>query len=332
MMDKPEKHWWDKVKPFVEIVGIVLLAIYTDYTIKMYGANRDAADAAQRAVANAQEQFRQDARPYVWVTNNGLGQPEFIFDRTLTGAPMNTGQIVWTFHYTDYGKTPAYNLSSERFFSVGLNSPFRESHGFSHVEKVNGTPVPPNKDDFQTVVSEPEITPEKYKEFLKTDNALRIRAVIQYTDAYGEKYETGLCLGRLASGAIQYCDGSYIKTAAVSLERRPVEKAENVRPIDRWNFRINASVLLLALLAFVRGICVWLIRRAKDSVDHKVLAYLGSLDRTAKKKVEEIVAGLNNPKLSRSKVEASLERLADKLQVENDENGLWYKSRRYVFS
>src|ERR1700733_1707181 len=36
-----EKNWWDKTKPWVEIAGIVLLAIYTFYTIKMYCANRD---------------------------------------------------------------------------------------------------------------------------------------------------------------------------------------------------------------------------------------------------------------------------------------------------
>jgi hypothetical protein len=329
-MDKPERHWWDKVKPFVEIIGVALLAIYTGYTIKMYSANRDAADAAQSAVANAKEQFRQDARPYVWVTNNGLGQPEFIFDRTLTGAPMNTGQILWTFHYTDYGKTPAYNLSSERLFSVGVNSPFRESHGFSQVEKVKGTPVPPNKDDFQTVVSDPGITAEQYKQFLRTDNALRIRAVIQYSDAYGEKYETGLCLGRLASGAIQYCDGSYI--AAGSLERSSVEKAGNrrylwdARPIDLWMLVIEALVLLLIFLEFGRGVWVGRSTRARDSVDRKVMACFDSLDRGAEKSAKEISDETN---ISQGEVDASLHRLSEKRLVEC-EKGQWRKIILYA--
>lgn len=50
---KQEKHWWDKVKPFVEMLGIALLAIYTGFTIKMYYANRDAAEAAKSAAGAA---------------------------------------------------------------------------------------------------------------------------------------------------------------------------------------------------------------------------------------------------------------------------------------
>lgn len=103
-------------------------------------------------------------------------------------------------------------------------------------------------------------------------------------------------------------------------------------PIDRSMLVIEALVLLLILLEFVWGIRVRLSTRARDSVDRKVLDYLGKVDRTAKKKVDEIVAGINDPKISRPEAEASLLRLADKFQVENDEQGLWYKSRRYVFN
>ena len=74
-----------------------------------------------------------------------------------------------------------------------------------------GTPVPPNKDDFGTVVSDPGITLEQYNRLLGVDNAIRVRIQMQYTDAYGGNYETEICLGRLVSGAIQYCDGSHIK-------------------------------------------------------------------------------------------------------------------------
>jgi RNase H-fold protein (predicted Holliday junction resolvase) len=46
---KTEKDWWDKWKPFVEMAGIVILSLYTGYTIKMYYANKEAADAAKLA-------------------------------------------------------------------------------------------------------------------------------------------------------------------------------------------------------------------------------------------------------------------------------------------
>jgi len=55
---KPEKNWWDKTKPSIEIAGVVLLAIYTGYTIKMYRANKQAADAATSAANTASSQFQ----------------------------------------------------------------------------------------------------------------------------------------------------------------------------------------------------------------------------------------------------------------------------------
>jgi hypothetical protein len=33
---KKEKDWWDKAKPFVEIIGLLVLAVYSFYTIKLY--------------------------------------------------------------------------------------------------------------------------------------------------------------------------------------------------------------------------------------------------------------------------------------------------------
>lgn len=50
---KKEKDWWDKTKPYVEIAGLLFLAVYTGYTIKMYHANRKAANAAESAANTA---------------------------------------------------------------------------------------------------------------------------------------------------------------------------------------------------------------------------------------------------------------------------------------
>src|SRR5438876_4919407 len=67
-----QTDWWKKTKPFLEIAGVVLLAVYTAYTIKMYYANKEAADAAASAAATAAEALNQsrryDLRPYVSVT------------------------------------------------------------------------------------------------------------------------------------------------------------------------------------------------------------------------------------------------------------------------
>jgi hypothetical protein len=46
-------NWWEKIKPYVELVGVCLLAIYTGFTIAMYFANKRAADAAKSAAETA---------------------------------------------------------------------------------------------------------------------------------------------------------------------------------------------------------------------------------------------------------------------------------------
>lgn len=54
-MADTEKDWWEKYKRYLEISGVVLLAIYTGFTIRMYYANRDAANAATSAAKTAKD-------------------------------------------------------------------------------------------------------------------------------------------------------------------------------------------------------------------------------------------------------------------------------------
>jgi hypothetical protein len=53
---RKKENWWDKIKPFVELCGVILLAVYTGYTIKIYSANKKAADVAQRTLVEIQQQ------------------------------------------------------------------------------------------------------------------------------------------------------------------------------------------------------------------------------------------------------------------------------------
>lgn len=57
---KQEKNWWDKIKPLAETIALIALIVYTCYTIKMYSANKEAAEAARDA-ANV-------ARQTLWAT------------------------------------------------------------------------------------------------------------------------------------------------------------------------------------------------------------------------------------------------------------------------
>lgn len=55
---KPEKDFWDKIKTKAELFGILLLAVYTFYTIKMYCANKESADAAKSAAETASDTLK----------------------------------------------------------------------------------------------------------------------------------------------------------------------------------------------------------------------------------------------------------------------------------
>jgi hypothetical protein len=54
-----EKDWWDKHKRWAELFGVLLLAAYTVYTIGMYYANRDAANAAKSAAQTAHDTLQE---------------------------------------------------------------------------------------------------------------------------------------------------------------------------------------------------------------------------------------------------------------------------------
>jgi hypothetical protein len=107
---KQEKHWWDKWKPYVELFGVLLLAVYTGYTIKMYYANKDAANAATSAATTAsqsltdsQQSFRLENRPYVVIADPGV--PYFL--KSTNGKVSVVRLDLANIKYTNIGKTPA---------------------------------------------------------------------------------------------------------------------------------------------------------------------------------------------------------------------------------
>jgi hypothetical protein len=51
-----EKNWWDKCKPFVEIAGVLLLAVYTGCTIMIYETSHDTLGQIQKQTALMQKQ------------------------------------------------------------------------------------------------------------------------------------------------------------------------------------------------------------------------------------------------------------------------------------
>ncbi|MFZ3262825.1 MAG: hypothetical protein WA172_02395 [Terriglobales bacterium] len=99
---KTEKTFWDKFKDGAEIIGICLLAVYTWYSVKMYCANRDAADAATSAANTAAKQLELTARP--WVDLDISITTPVTYDRDGL-------HISFTFIPKNIGPSPAQNVS-----------------------------------------------------------------------------------------------------------------------------------------------------------------------------------------------------------------------------
>ncbi len=210
------KSKWRKFKTLAEMVGIgsaFALAILTYLTLQQIisqtqsirtsaTAAINASRTAQQALALARDNFRQDQRPYVALTESRDPQaPKAPFTFVDDGRGKRIG---WTWFYTNYGRSPAYNLrfSQEMEIEGKIIGPSTSSVGFA---------VPTGKLAFSTAVSLPGIEDAEFSRLMKTDGAILIRGRLFYTDAYGGSYETGFCLRYLATGATEYCDGNYIK-------------------------------------------------------------------------------------------------------------------------
>ena len=193
-----EEERREKVRIRLERITMWAVIIYAGIAVFQYVQMRRANQLASDAVTNTRDSFREEQRPYVWLMNQ-LGSPGL----ALVKPP--TGQILWSWHLTDYGKTPAYKLVRKQYIKLSgdkIFTPSWDEQSISHTP----IPLPPNKDDFNTVISRPGITAQEFNALMQQDEGIIIRIVVNYVDSYGEHYETGICLGHLASGAIEYTE------------------------------------------------------------------------------------------------------------------------------
>jgi hypothetical protein len=183
--------------------------IATDAAVRAAGSAELANKQAEQANKDARERFQREERPYVWLTSSGIGAPKFVPEPG--GKIPDSGQVIWTWHFTNYGKTPAYKLRVQQYMSFD-GGQFVPSHHEGPKEPYADVPIPPGQDLLNSVVSEPGITNQQWTQAIGlTGKGVSIRAVVQYGDSYDAQYESVMCLRLLNSGAVSYCPGSYIK-------------------------------------------------------------------------------------------------------------------------
>jgi hypothetical protein len=155
----------------------------------------------REAITNSSKQFQADQRPILWVTND-TGTPQVY----VNPKDPTTGQILWTWHFTNYGKTPVSELRFRQYMKLG-DGDFVPSNG--EKEEVFGAPIPAGKVDTDTVISR-ELKVSEINDLIQS-GGVTVKIIIEYTDAYKSRYETKVCMNRTNAGSIAYCkDENYI--------------------------------------------------------------------------------------------------------------------------
>jgi hypothetical protein len=202
----PRSHRWiRRHKPLIELLGAVVLTIYTAVTIALWGSSKEANGTAIRALSDNNKNFVTGERPYVWIANGKTGAPGIV--KLLDKAQFV--QMIWTVSLSNFGKTPAYKLNGTRFIQVGSHS--RVS---SYGEAIDvPTLIPPTGEVITTTISPPDIRETEIKAILARGSTEKITIWGDYTyrDSHGNLYETHYCLSRLNTGSISYCEGNDIR-------------------------------------------------------------------------------------------------------------------------
>lgn len=180
----------------VELVGVIIVAIYSGVTAAQWRAVVDSNKITRESLHAAHDNFRQDQRPYIWLTNNLLWPHYF----EPGGFP------VWEWHYINYGKSPAYKIriTSNVIHGVGARGRPRPLPPV-----MKSAPMPTGKDDFSTAVPMlgEKITKNEFAGLLTADDGtILVYGRIEYSDNYGGDYVTRFCFYTLTAGAVAYCE------------------------------------------------------------------------------------------------------------------------------
>ena len=200
--DKGAPEWvWTVFKGILESAVAVAVIAYTVVAFENWQEQIEAtiisarqAEYSRKALNETVKNFRAEQRPIVWFTNN-IGAPQL----------CTKVQACWSWHYTNYGKTPAREVRIYQFIKFGKGAWEPQFKAKNIGQPDIASPLPPGKDDFATVVSGPHTSDADFAHVRDVENYISIKIVIRYEGASGERYETVGCLSTLISGAINYC-------------------------------------------------------------------------------------------------------------------------------
>jgi hypothetical protein len=196
---KTERNWWDKAKPFVECVGVILLGIYPFYTIEMYCANKKAADAATSAAETASRSLVETNRSWIEIRLGG----EKDKPRTIKEILASTKSLSMPLVFTNIGRFPIKNIEIEGSIEVvNSNEPVSFHPASTHYKGSHGREgmsilFPNRSSDFLAAAFQKNPTgPMELLELGETDRKsladgskyLMVYARGTYSDAFGKHW------------------------------------------------------------------------------------------------------------------------------------------------
>jgi len=159
-----------------------------------------AADLSKQTVDAESARFIDDQRPYLWVNK--------------TDAPLLQAghKAIWSFEYTNYGRSPAIGvvLRAQTIFGSGSRARIRNdlyNPIHPNVSDRTGSVMPPQYIGYSSAFSVETLTIEDVKEIPLHDDGIALLAYFEYFDIRGNLYQTRFCIFRFANGAFCACPG-----------------------------------------------------------------------------------------------------------------------------
>ena len=208
-------NWWQRFRRSsahtqanIVCTFIVMLAtiIYVVVSARQLHVMSDQLRETKISIAQNDTQFKLDERPYIAQTVKSTAAPNW----HQNPLDSTKGQILWDWHMTNYGKSPAQNITFTQQIKLAGKS-WMPSHG--EVGPDIGPPQLQGQDVFDTVISD-EMLKSEFDRLMQITDGVSIRIKVHYTGPDGTAYETGLCVSRTNAGSIIYCkDDNYISSA-----------------------------------------------------------------------------------------------------------------------
>jgi hypothetical protein len=209
--ERPSKTRWEKTKIGIEIASLIVLVAYviatwktlkqierqTPAVIKSADAAGSAAKAAQDALKETHENFRQDQRPYIWIQR-------FETTRLTTGQPVSV-----SVHLSNLGRSPATDVNFHAFVAFGATATQRARRTVRKSPGQMGSILGPGNIGsalWKTAFSVVDETAQPTQTVINWDGSrpVLVFGAIDYSDVFRGQHRTTFCAELLESGVFMY--------------------------------------------------------------------------------------------------------------------------------